>query len=551
MCLIERSRRSLARRAQYASALCRSLGMDEWLIRKPVKREVAEMESQEGSTAGDVNNKRKIDENEPANFQLSNRRKVIRKYDIDYLKFGFTWNGDHKDPRPLCVICYEILANESMRPNKLLRHIETKHMDLKSKPLQFFESKLKELNASQCVLSHFTNVNEKAMHASYLISLRIAQSGQPHTIGESLVLPSIKDAVGVMFGDTYLKEIELIPLSNDTVARRLEDMAKWVEDQLINRVKGSKFFSLQLDESTDIQGLSQLIVFIRFVWNSEPHEDILFCEPIIRGTSEEIFETLDAYVKSKELDWRNCVGICTDGARAMCGKNSGVVTRVLKQSPNASWTHCSIHREALVSKTISDDLKNVLNTAVKIINFIKSKPLQSRLFEKLCEEMGSCHKSLLFHSEVRWLSRGKVLTRLVELREEVAIFLKGQSDYSKVLRDEKFVIKLTYLADIFSKLNELNLYLQGMDAADIFSVHDKIRDGNYCCFETLATFIVEKEATLDEDLIFMIVAHLDSLKESFDYYFSEEMKFCDKNIWIVNPFQSDIVATGISTKADE
>ncbi|KAL1232541.1 Zinc finger BED domain-containing protein [Trichinella spiralis] len=79
------------------------------------------------------------------------------------------------------------------------------------------------------------------MHASYLISLRITQSGQPHTIGESLVLPSIKDAVGVLFGDTYLKEIELIPLSNDTVARRIKDMAKWVEDQL-NRFKGSKFF---------------------------------------------------------------------------------------------------------------------------------------------------------------------------------------------------------------------------------------------------------------------------------------------------------------------
>ncbi|KRX72607.1 Zinc finger BED domain-containing protein 5 [Trichinella sp. T6] len=78
-----------------------------------------------------------------------------------------------------------------------------------------------------------------------------------------------------------------------------------------------------------------------------------------------------------------------------------------------------------------------------------------------------------------------------------------------------------------------------------------VKDGNYCCFESLSTFIVEKEATLDEDLISMIVAHLDSLKESFDYYFSEEMKFCDKNIWIVNPFQSDVVATGISTKADE
>ncbi|KRZ61314.1 hypothetical protein T02_1337 [Trichinella nativa] len=30
-----------------------------------------------------------------------------------------------------------------------------------------------------------------------------------------------------------------------------------------------------LDESTDVQGLSRLIVFIRFVWNNERHEDIL------------------------------------------------------------------------------------------------------------------------------------------------------------------------------------------------------------------------------------------------------------------------------------
>ncbi|KRZ91121.1 SCAN domain-containing protein 3 [Trichinella sp. T8] len=29
------------------------------------------------------------------------------------------------------------------------------------------------------------------------------------------------------------------------------------------------------------------------------------------------------------------------------------------------------------------------------------------------------------------------------------------------------------------------------------------------------------------------------------------MKFCDKNIWIVNPFQSDAVATVLSTKADK
>jgi hypothetical protein len=55
---------------------------------------------------------------------------------------------------------------------------------------------------------------------------------------------------------------------------------------------------------------------------------------------------------------------------------------------------------------------------------------------------------------------GKVLTKLVELREEVAMFLDEKSDLAKSLHDEEFIPKLTYLADIFSKLNELNFYLK-------------------------------------------------------------------------------------------
>ena len=133
----------------------------------------------------------------------------------------------------------------------------------------------------------------------------------------------------------------------------------------------------------------------------------------------------------------------------MCGRNSDVETRILERNPNASWTHCNLHRAALVSKYKSDGFQNVLKTSVKIVNFIKSKHLQSRLFEKLCQEMGSNHKSLLLHSNIRRLSKGKVLTRLAELREEVAMFLEGKCDFAKYLRDEEFVPMLTYLADIF------------------------------------------------------------------------------------------------------
>ena len=41
----------------------------------------------------------------------------------------------------------------------------------------------------------------------------------------------------------------------------------------------------------------------------------------------EIFKTLDMYVKSKDLDWKKCVEICTDGARAVCCKISSVINR--------------------------------------------------------------------------------------------------------------------------------------------------------------------------------------------------------------------------------
>lgn len=107
----------------------------------------------------------------------------------------------------------------------------------------------------------------------------------------------------------------------------------------------------------------------------------------------------------------------------MCGRNSSVITKIREINPNVTWLHCNIHREVLVSKSLSDDFISVLNMSVKIVNFIKARPLQSCLFEKLFKEMGSNHKLLLFHTEVHWLSRGKVFTRLVEFRKEVTYYL--------------------------------------------------------------------------------------------------------------------------------
>lgn len=163
------------------------------------------------------------------------------------------------------------------------------------------------------------------------------------------------------------------------------------------------------------------MVYMRYICQTTIKEDFLFCETLLsRTTADEIFKKLDNFIEENELHWQRCVDFCFDGARAMTEKYKGVVTKVKSVAPNCTFIHCSIHWEALAAKRMPENFKTVLN---EVVNFIKSRALNSRLFSKLCSEMGSDYIQLLLHTEVRWLSRGKMLSRLFELHSEVHLFL--------------------------------------------------------------------------------------------------------------------------------
>ena len=102
--------------------------------------------------------------------------------------------------------------------------------------------------------------------------------------------------------------------------------------------------------------------------------------------------------------------------------------------------HCAIHKYALACKKLPFELKSVLDSKVKAVNFICGRAVNSRLVKAFRDNLGKEHQYLLFYTEVRWLSRGKVLSRVAELVTEVAVFLceLGSGKLATLFDDNRF-----------------------------------------------------------------------------------------------------------------
>ena len=106
-------------------------------------------------------------------------------------------------------------------------------------------------------------------------------------------------------------------------------------------------------------------------------------------------------------------------------------------------------------------MKEVMDVVVKTLNFIRSRGLNRRQFKSFLVDMDSEYGELLYHTEVKWLSRGNVLKRFFALRNEIASFMKMKNMAVPLLTDATFQCHLAFLSDITHDLNELNLKLQG------------------------------------------------------------------------------------------
>ncbi|CAH2001330.1 unnamed protein product [Acanthoscelides obtectus] len=209
--------------------------------------------------------------------------------------------------------------------------------------------------------SYHTGVSQH-LKVSFEIAFMIAKQKIPNNIGEELITPCVLGATQILGEDAEQK--------------------------------------MNCDESTVIANYAQLIVYARYIGGGIIQEEIFYSQWLTAGTtSEDIFNSISNFVVKNYLDWKEFIGLCTDGAPAWIGytlcyssASFGFQNIATEITPDfgVGYKHCKLHQE--------------------------------QRFEQ--PDLDSDHKVLLFHTDVRWLSKGNMLVRLFELNEEVVLFLE-------------------------------------------------------------------------------------------------------------------------------
>ena len=124
------------------------------------------------------------------------------------------------------------------------------------------------------------------------------------------------------------------------------------------------------------------------------------------------------------------MSVAADGAPAMMEKHKGVLKLLKNGNPRMMAVHCIIHRENLAAASISREVNQLLEKVISVVNWIKSRPLNERMFKQLREEMEEGHIRLLLHTRVRWLSKGNCLERFVVLMTRYWNLLVAEKNFS-------------------------------------------------------------------------------------------------------------------------
>ncbi|XP_031345831.1 zinc finger MYM-type protein 1-like [Photinus pyralis] len=143
-------------------------------------------------------------------------------------------------------------------------------------------------------------------------------------------------------------------LSSTICEEVVQLMGKSVLDEIIFRIKKSKYYSISLDSTPDEGHVDQLTVTFRYIEGCTPVERFLYFMPNQGHKAQDMFDGLMQFLNTHGLDIRNCRGQSYDNASSMSGKYNGLQAKVMQENKLATWVPCAAHSLNLVAKAAAE-----------------------------------------------------------------------------------------------------------------------------------------------------------------------------------------------------
>lgn len=208
--------------------------------------------------------------------------------------------------------------------------------------------------------------------------------------------------------------------------------------QVVQAVRGGRYFSLLCDEVSDIAVIEQLVTFVQYVADAQVHTKFLSIQNLLENhesaNADAIVDVVTQEIEKNNLQWESLAGLASDGASVFTGNKNGVGVK-LKQRQEEHMKEgstgvmqqlwCVCHRLALACSSANNSVKfiSVVKTNLRQLwSLFEHSNKKTALYAKVQMDLTSLNlnentkkavvRKIQKACHTRWLSLGKAVKSL-------------------------------------------------------------------------------------------------------------------------------------------